>query len=72
VVRRDVKFEENLASRKSHEFPTVTEDTQQVDPKDEKSEETSNARGQGGNLQGRRSNWLPPSQPRGLGGLGRL
>ena len=43
VVSRDVKFEENLASRKSHEIPTVAEDTQQVDPKDEQNGETSNA-----------------------------
>jgi transposase InsO family protein len=46
VVSRDVKFEENLASRKSHEIPTVAEDTQQVDPKDEQSGETSSAGGQ--------------------------
>jgi hypothetical protein len=32
-----------LASRKSHEIPTVVEDTQQVDPKDEQSGETSSA-----------------------------
>jgi hypothetical protein len=35
VVSRDVKFEENLASRKSRETSTVTKDEEQQAPKDE-------------------------------------
>jgi hypothetical protein len=34
VVRRDVKFEENLTSRRSQESSTVTEDEEQQAPKD--------------------------------------
>jgi hypothetical protein len=35
VVSRDVKFEENLASRKSRETSAVTKDEEQQAPKDE-------------------------------------
>jgi hypothetical protein len=35
VVRRNVKFEENLASRKSHELPLVVEDEEQEASKGE-------------------------------------
>jgi hypothetical protein len=34
-VSRDVKFEENLASRKSQDLPVVVEGLQEVDPKEE-------------------------------------
>jgi hypothetical protein len=43
VVSRDVKFEENLASRKSQDLPVVAEGPQEVDPKDEPRAETSSA-----------------------------
>jgi hypothetical protein len=35
VVSKDVKFEENLASRKSHELPPVAEDKEQEASKGE-------------------------------------
>jgi hypothetical protein len=40
-VSRDVKFEENLASRKSQDLPTIAKGPQEVDPKDEPREKTS-------------------------------
>jgi hypothetical protein len=43
VVSRDVKFEENLASRKSQDLPAVAEGPQEVGPKDEPRAETSSA-----------------------------
>jgi hypothetical protein len=43
VVSQDVKFEENLASRKSQDLPAIAEGTQEVGPKDESREETSSA-----------------------------
>jgi hypothetical protein len=43
IVRRDVKFEENLASRKSHELPPVVEDEEQEAPKGEQRLEASSS-----------------------------
>jgi hypothetical protein len=37
LVSRDVKFEENLASRNSHELPLVAENEEQVASKGEQS-----------------------------------
>ena len=46
VVSRDVKFEENLASRKSRELTLVPEDEEQVVPKGEQSSQISSSRSQ--------------------------
>jgi hypothetical protein len=43
VVRRNVKFEENLASRKSQDLPVIAKGPQEVGPKDEPRVETSGA-----------------------------
>jgi hypothetical protein len=43
VVSRDVKFKENLASRKSQDLPTVVEGPQEEGPKEDLSAETSSA-----------------------------
>jgi hypothetical protein len=43
IVSRDVKFEENLASRKSHELPPVAEDEEQEAPKGEQRSEASSS-----------------------------
>jgi hypothetical protein len=43
VVSQDVKFEENLASRKSQDLPTAAEGPQEVGSKDEPRAETSSA-----------------------------
>jgi hypothetical protein len=43
IVRRDVKFEENLASRKSQESPTVAEDEEKEALKDEQCSTTSSS-----------------------------
>jgi len=40
TVSRDVKFEDNLAFRKSHELPAVTEDEEQVASKSDQSSQT--------------------------------
>jgi hypothetical protein len=42
-VSRDLNFEENLASRKSHELPPLEEDEEQVAPKGEQSSQTSSS-----------------------------
>jgi hypothetical protein len=39
AVSRDVKFKENLASRKSHELPPVAEDEEREAPKGEQRSE---------------------------------
>jgi hypothetical protein len=46
IVRRDVKFKENLASRRSQESSTVTEDEEQQAPKDEKQSTTQTSGGE--------------------------
>jgi hypothetical protein len=46
VVKRDVKFEKNLASRKSQDLPTIAKGPREVGPKDEPRAETSSARSQ--------------------------
>ena len=43
MVSQDVKFEENLVSRKSHELPPVEENEEQVAPKREQSSQTSSS-----------------------------
>jgi hypothetical protein len=43
VVSRAVKFQENLAFRKSQDLPTIVEGPQEVGPKDESRVETSSA-----------------------------
>jgi hypothetical protein len=43
IVSRDVKFEENLASRKSHELPPVAEDEEKEAPKAELHSEASSS-----------------------------
>jgi hypothetical protein len=43
IVSRDVKFEENLASKKSQDLPIAAERPQKVAPKDEPRAETSSA-----------------------------
>jgi hypothetical protein len=42
-VSRDVKFDENLASVKSHEFPRVAEDEEEEATKGEQRSEASNS-----------------------------
>jgi hypothetical protein len=44
VVSQDVRFEENLASSKSHDLLIVAEDEEQMAPKGEHSSHTSSAR----------------------------
>jgi hypothetical protein len=44
IVSRDVKFEENLASRKSHELPPVAKEEEQEAPKGEQCLEASSSR----------------------------
>jgi hypothetical protein len=42
-VGRDVKFEENLASRKSQDLPAIAQGPREVETKDESRAETSSA-----------------------------
>jgi hypothetical protein len=61
VVSRDVKFEENLASRKSHEPLPVTEDEEQEALKDEQRSTTSSS---GSQPSGDEEELAPPSSVR--------
>jgi hypothetical protein len=54
-VSRDVKFEENLASRKSRDLPIVAEEQEELGPKDEPRAETFGAESQSREELGERS-----------------